>query len=442
MCRQVSMIATAAAAVAQMAAVCAAERLRLAGRGGPGADRAADQRAEQPERDRGVDPVAADHADRHRSRCAERSDRGGDESVTPGEGAVDEAELGGHRKAGHRGQQQPGMAGGGTPWRSARAASARRRAVRRGRRPRTPACPAGTRHHRSSPRLPSRSRRPPPARSLSRRTPNEPELYRQNDFHRYKRTGNLLFAGTIKPCTRLIEIPFVAGHPALDFLNTAEERGHPWAVDTLVSPADLWVWGQRYGLLAKSAEAGAQDRAEMRRARQARELLYAIFFARVHDRPVPPDALDRLGQLAAAAYRAASLQPGEDGSVHWHWDPADLATVRHVAPPARSTCCGPRFPPAQAVPRRALRMVLPGHHQAREPPLVPDERMRPGGEGRAPPGPPPRQPAKRLAGRARRIRIARQPAAEMHAAAAGRLARIPRAALTRATTAASMTIGT
>lgn len=127
------------------------------------------------------------------------------------------------------------------------------------------------------------------------------------------------------------EIPFVAGHPALDFLNTAEERGHPWAVDTLVSPADLWVWGQRYGLLAKSAEAGAQDRAEMRRARQARELLYAIFFARVHDRPVPPDALDRLGQLAAAAYRAASLQPGDNGSVHWHWDPADLATVRHVA---------------------------------------------------------------------------------------------------------------
>jgi predicted RNA-binding Zn ribbon-like protein len=126
-------------------------------------------------------------------------------------------------------------------------------------------------------------------------------------------------------------MPFVAGDAALDFVNTAEERGHPQAGDALALPADLRLWGQRYGLLAESAGQGGQDQAELRRARQARELLYAILFARVHDRPVPQPELDRLAQLTAAAYRAASLRPGGDGSLHWHWDPADLATVRHVA---------------------------------------------------------------------------------------------------------------
>jgi predicted RNA-binding Zn ribbon-like protein len=126
-------------------------------------------------------------------------------------------------------------------------------------------------------------------------------------------------------------MPFVAGDAALDFVNTAEERGHPQAGDALRTPADLLLFGQRYGLLADSAGPGGAGQAELRRARQARELLYTILFARVHDRPVPQADLDRLAQLTAAAYRAASLLPGANGSVRWHWDPADLATVRHVA---------------------------------------------------------------------------------------------------------------
>jgi predicted RNA-binding Zn ribbon-like protein len=126
-------------------------------------------------------------------------------------------------------------------------------------------------------------------------------------------------------------MPFVAGHAALDFVNTAEERDHPKASDALLTAADLRLWGQRYGLLAEPAEPGEGDQAELRRARQARELLYALLFAHVHDRPVRQGDLDRLAQLTAAAYRAARLRPGEDGSVRWHWDRADLATVRHVA---------------------------------------------------------------------------------------------------------------
>ena len=52
------------------------------------------------------------------------------------------------------------------------------------------------------------------------------------------------------------EMPFVADNPALDFVNTAEERGHPDADDALLSPSDLRLWGQRYGLLAGSLKLG------------------------------------------------------------------------------------------------------------------------------------------------------------------------------------------
>ena len=70
----------------------------------------------------------------------------------------------------------------------------------------------------------------------------------------------------------LEELPFIAGHVALDFVNTAEERGRPEAGDVLRTPADLGLWGQRYGLLSPHVR---EDRSELRRALGVRELLYA-----------------------------------------------------------------------------------------------------------------------------------------------------------------------
>jgi predicted RNA-binding Zn ribbon-like protein len=126
------------------------------------------------------------------------------------------------------------------------------------------------------------------------------------------------------------EMPFIAGHSALDFVNTAEERGHPEADDALRTPADLHLWGQRYGLIARSAAADEDEEAEHERTREARELLYALFFARVQRTPLPKAKLRHLGELAATAYRAASLDPA-DGSVRWHWSRSQLSTVRHAA---------------------------------------------------------------------------------------------------------------
>jgi predicted RNA-binding Zn ribbon-like protein len=129
----------------------------------------------------------------------------------------------------------------------------------------------------------------------------------------------------------VLEMPFVGGGIALDLVNTAEERGHPAAGDALVNPADLLLWGQRYGLLANSVKLTSAAEEELGRTRHARDLLYDIFFARIHGGTVSRAQLNELAELARTAYLAGSLQREGDGSFRWVWSRADLATVRHVA---------------------------------------------------------------------------------------------------------------
>ena len=126
-------------------------------------------------------------------------------------------------------------------------------------------------------------------------------------------------------------MPFVGGNVALDFANTAEERGHPDAGDALLTAADLRLWGRRYGLLARSSKISGDAPAELERAREARELIYALLFNRVHGQRPAKSQLARLAELATDAYAGADLQTDVDGAVHWHWSPSELATVRHVA---------------------------------------------------------------------------------------------------------------
>jgi predicted RNA-binding Zn ribbon-like protein len=129
----------------------------------------------------------------------------------------------------------------------------------------------------------------------------------------------------------IAEMPFIAGNVALDFVNTAEERGHPDADDALRTPADLRLWGERHGLISRTIAGNGDEQAELGRAIEARELLYALFFARVHGQATRKAQFAALAELAAEAYDAARLEPADDGSVGWHWRRSELATVRHVA---------------------------------------------------------------------------------------------------------------
>jgi predicted RNA-binding Zn ribbon-like protein len=126
------------------------------------------------------------------------------------------------------------------------------------------------------------------------------------------------------------EIPFVAGHVALDFVNTAEERGHLDAGDSLRTVDDLRLWGQRRGVLTSGA-GGDAGLAELAAALEARELLYELFLCRVRGRRAPDAGRSRLSRLASEAFQAASLDEEADGRLGWRWDPSRLASVRHVA---------------------------------------------------------------------------------------------------------------
>jgi predicted RNA-binding Zn ribbon-like protein len=102
----------------------------------------------------------------------------------------------------------------------------------------------------------------------------------------------------------------LAGHPALDFMNTVDPREGERRVDYLRSFNDLVGWAQAAGVLTRTearqaAQATAVDeRAAARaldRAIALREAIYVIFAAVVARRPAPADAIDEL----EAAYRQA-----------------------------------------------------------------------------------------------------------------------------------------
>ena len=128
------------------------------------------------------------------------------------------------------------------------------------------------------------------------------------------------------------EIPFIAGHVALDFVNTAEGRGHPDAGEALRTIDDLRLWGERRGVITDRADADAVSPArELPAALEARELLYRLFLGRARGRRADAADLSRLGRLAFGAYQAAHLDQEADGRLGWGWDRSQLATVRHVA---------------------------------------------------------------------------------------------------------------
>lgn len=125
------------------------------------------------------------------------------------------------------------------------------------------------------------------------------------------------------------KLEFIGGHVALDFANTAEARDEA-AGESLLSPRDLRIWGQRYGLLSRSVPGGDEDTEELKRAIEAREVIYRLFAARAQDRRLPARDLGRLSELAAEAYRAGDLAAGEAGRAVWCWPPRTLSSVRHV----------------------------------------------------------------------------------------------------------------
>lgn len=126
----------------------------------------------------------------------------------------------------------------------------------------------------------------------------------------------------------IADLPLEGGHPALDFLNTVDDRVSESPRDYLREPSDLVTWGVRTGVLDRVLLPPRAD--ELSRALALREHLTTLFAAGVDG--LAPSRRDReaLAGAVAVAHRVGTLIRGDDGRLSWYWDPSRVETVIHV----------------------------------------------------------------------------------------------------------------
>ena len=132
---------------------------------------------------------------------------------------------------------------------------------------------------------------------------------------------------------------FVGDDPALDFVNTVDNRDDPQRRKELINNySDLLAWAREADLLAqdeaerlraKAWKSSGQARAALRRAKMLREALYRVFSAIAAERqPAAADValLDSFDKQAMAHRRIGRQQEGGFG---WQWrtDGDDLDLV-------------------------------------------------------------------------------------------------------------------
>lgn len=142
-------------------------------------------------------------------------------------------------------------------------------------------------------------------------------------------------------------MPLEGGHVALDFVNTAGGlRDEPPAPDDemLETYDDLITWCGRVGLLSDrdarsllraASEDSAKARRVSRRARELRELLYAIFRPIAEGEDPDAELLARLREVERAALAEARLET-DGNAMRWSWPAtrelaAPLWPVAHAA---------------------------------------------------------------------------------------------------------------
>ena len=135
------------------------------------------------------------------------------------------------------------------------------------------------------------------------------------------------------------EFSFIAGHPALDFVNTVDRDGGRLVDERLGSFDALMRWVARAALADPdiverlrrrgSADAGMAS-AALARAHETRALLHHAFRGSL-DGTTGPTALadlDRALQRALARRHLADA----GGALRWHWEPAERELVEIIGP--------------------------------------------------------------------------------------------------------------
>jgi predicted RNA-binding Zn ribbon-like protein len=111
------------------------------------------------------------------------------------------------------------------------------------------------------------------------------------------------------------------GHPALDFVNTLDERPFPEPVETLADYSDLVRFAELTGLVAPGQakalrkRAGADHAPVARRARQLREHVYDMLSTLRQRKPIPPRTLEAISAAIGEAHAARALKIASGKSI-------------------------------------------------------------------------------------------------------------------------------
>jgi predicted RNA-binding Zn ribbon-like protein len=114
---------------------------------------------------------------------------------------------------------------------------------------------------------------------------------------------------------------FVAGHLALDFVNTVGFRGDAGKrEDHLQRAEDVYRWADQAELpdVAASSSRPRLGAAALRTIRAVREGLFAVFHAMANGQPIPADTLARIGN-ALHECRARQRLAVDGTEVRWVW---------------------------------------------------------------------------------------------------------------------------
>ncbi len=145
---------------------------------------------------------------------------------------------------------------------------------------------------------------------------------------------------------------FLAHDPALDFVNTVDERLGD-RVELLSDSTALLRWGIEAGLISRDARIGPgareqrEARSELARAVALREVLTRVLDDHVGGRAAAAGDLAAIARAVADACSAGALVEdpvSQEGGLRWQWDRSALATCRHVvASSGLALLTGPRL---------------------------------------------------------------------------------------------------
>jgi predicted RNA-binding Zn ribbon-like protein len=128
------------------------------------------------------------------------------------------------------------------------------------------------------------------------------------------------------------------GHPALDLVNTLDERPLAAPVEHLATYADLVRFTELAGLISSTQArrlrklSGPAPALVVRRARQLRERVFDTLAARHRRKAIDRDALDAIGEAIRKAHATRALVPCADHTLARHgWaSPEALVVPLHA----------------------------------------------------------------------------------------------------------------